>query len=498
MRKAMPLVMRILLSLPPLAAAQQNAAPSLGAIETMISAGQLDHALIRLHAAEAATPRDARLWTLEGVVHAMQHNDAAALKAFDHALHIAPDLEAALRGEVQIYSRTEDARALPLLAKIIRTDPNDATAHEMLALLESKAGDCPHAEADFAASGEAINAHPRSLELYGGCLGRTGDYEKAIPLFERLTALHPEADSAKYDLAVVLVQAKRSKEALAVLSPLLTKPNVDPDVLSIASEAYEASGDTPRAVATLRQAIVERPDDPDYYTSFAVLCLDHESFQVGIDMLSIGLRKIPHDPALFISRGLLYAQVAAYDKAEADFKTAEQMDTAQSVSAYAMDLTALQQNSPELALERVRQQLKAHPESGLLHYILAKLLTSQPSSGDGDEATKRNAEATREAEQALKLKPDLLEARDLLANLDAQAGHYDLAAEQCRLALAANPEDQMAIYHLIVALRHEGKPEERAEIPGLVKHLAELQKISRQQETDRKRFHFEEQAGPAQ
>ena len=283
-----------------------------------------------------------------------------------------------------------------------------------------------------------------------------------------------------------------------MLSPLLNRPTVDADVLSLASEAYEADGDTPKAVTTLRQAIVERPDDAAFYTSFALLCLDHESFQVGIDMLSIGLKKIPHDPSLFISRGLLYAQIAKYDEAEADFKTAEHMDTRQSLSAYAMDLTAMQQNSPERALDDVRQQLKQHPESGLLHYLLAKLLSSQPSTGDAMAGSSRNEEAIREAELALKLKPDLLEARDLLATLDAEAGQYDQAVQQCRLVLASNPDDQMAIYHLIVALRHESKPDERAEIPGLVKKLADLQKVSRQQETDRKRFRLEEQVAPSQ
>jgi tetratricopeptide (TPR) repeat protein len=89
----------------------------------------------------------------------------------------------------------------------------------------------------------------------------------------------------------------------------------------------------------------------------------------------------------------------------------------------------------------------------------------------------------------------MVEARDLLANIYTSSGQYNLAIEQCRVALQYDPSDQTAIYHLIVALRHSGQGEKRDEIQALVKRLSELQKVARQQETDRKRFKLVEQ-GP--
>ena len=184
------------------------AASTPSTIENMIRAGQLDPALRAIRADETKTPKDARLWTLEGVVLSMQKDDAGALKAFDHALTLSPAFPSALRGEVQIYSQTEDPRAVPLLEQIIQADPQDTTAHEMLGLLESKAGDCGRAETEFGLSGDAPDRHARSLELYGGCLVQSGDVTHAIPVFEKLSALRPDADYARYDLAVVLVEAK--------------------------------------------------------------------------------------------------------------------------------------------------------------------------------------------------------------------------------------------------------------------------------------------------
>ncbi|MGO9270065.1 MAG: hypothetical protein ACLQOO_07405 [Terriglobia bacterium] len=157
-----------------------------------------------------------------------------------------------------------------------------------------------------------------------------------------------------------------------------------------------------------------------------------------------------------------------------------------------MDLAELERDHSvhsDKALLEVRSQLKAHPDSPLLHYLLAKLLTSQESSIDSEVS----GEAMRSALLAVKLKPDLVEARDILASLYMRSGHYNLAIEQCRLALQSAPSDRSAMYHLIIALRHSGQGGQSDEIQALVKRLSDLQQASLQEETDRKRYRLVEQ-----
>jgi tetratricopeptide (TPR) repeat protein len=485
------------------AAKSGNANPSLASkesintIQSLIRSGAYDQALARSHSALQDTPKDFRLWALEGIVLSIQNKDDDALRAFGRALDLSPDYSAALKGEVQLYYKSQDKRAIPLLVRILKSDPKDETAHEMLAMVENRQGDCAAAEDHFALSTDAIARHPASLEAYGSCLIQTGQPEKAVDAFQQLAVLLPQRAYAKYDLAVALAESKQYDEAKKVLEPLLAVEPVDPDVLSLASDVYEASGDTPKAVSFLRQAIVLNPTNAPYYTSFAAICMDHESFQVGIDMLNAGLKRISNDPSLYLSRGLLYAQIAKYDQAEADFKTAERMDSGQSVSAYALDLAELQQNNSASTVSQIRSQLQLHPDSALLHYLLARQLSSQDTDAAPDSEKKSSDEALMSALEAVKLKPDMTEARDLLASIYADAAQYPQAIEQCRLALKTNPNDQTAIYHLIVALRHSGDDSQRAEIPVLVKRLAELQKTARQRETDRKRFKLVEQPAPS-
>jgi tetratricopeptide (TPR) repeat protein len=458
-------------------------------IESSIRDHQYNNAIAMSSAALRAAPNDPRLWTLEGIAYSLKGSDQDALAAFGKALKISPANGAALRGEVQLYYKARDERALPLLERILKADEQDATAREMLAVLEERRGDCVEADRQFLTLAAGIKIHPESLEAYGNCLMQTGQAEKAVPIFQRLAELLPQATYPQYDLAVVLVETKQNEAAIKLLDPLIAADPSDPDVLSLASEAYEAVGNTPKAVALLRQAIVLSPTDTGLYASFAAISLDHDSYEVGISVIHAGLQHIHDDPSLYLSLGLLYAQLAKYDEAEAAFKTAGRLDSKQSLSSYALDLTEIQKNHSEKTIANIREQLKAHPNSALLNYLFAKVVVGQGT----DSATKLYEQALQSALLAVKLRPDMTEARDVLATMYTDENRFGPAMEQCRLALKSDPDDQTAMYHLILALRHSQKPQDRAEATTLVKRLSELQKVGRQKETNRKRFKLVEQ-----
>jgi len=462
----------------------QQPTPSVTAIESLIHSRQYDQALAMTRSALEQRPMDFRLWTLKGIIFSMQDKAQSAQSAFEEALRISPQYAPALKGEVQILYEQRDHRAISLLERILKTDPKDQTAHQMLALLERKEGRCEPAVVHFAASQDAIEKHAESLEAYGYCLAQL-KFQDAIPVFEKLITLLPNSAYPRYDLAVVQVANKQNEDALKTLEPLLTPDQSDPDILSLASQAAEAMKDTPRAVALLRQAIVLRPTTQDYYIAFAGLCLHHESLQVGIDMINAGLSRNPNAARLYLSRGLLYAEQTEYDKAEEDFARAEQLDANQGMSSYAADLVQVKKNNPDEALRRVRFQLKAHPDSPLLHYLLAQLLMT-----NADTDSDAYKEAMKEDLRAIELKPDLVSARDLMASLYMQTGLYEKAIEQCRAALQYAPNDETATYHLIISLRHAGKKDE---LQPPVKRLAELHQQSLQDETDRKRYTLVEQ-----
>jgi tetratricopeptide (TPR) repeat protein len=282
--------------------------------------------------------------------------------------------------------------------------------------------------------------------------------------------------------------AEQPKEALDTLAPLLQRDNPDVRTLQLAASAYEAAQNTQMAVSSLRQAIVMDPHDVDLYLDFAGISMDHQSFQVGIDMINIGLQAEPKAAPLYVARGILYVQLAKYDEAENDFEKAETLEPTQQIASVAKGLEQAETNDLDRALKTVRSKLASKPNDPYLLYLQANILAQQgPAPGSPNFQS-----AMHSAKRAVALQPELVPARDVLAKLYLQAGQNQAAIEQCREALINDPRDQTALYHLIQALRKTGN---KQELPELLTRLAELRAESTKQEREHNRYKLVEAGG---
>jgi tetratricopeptide (TPR) repeat protein len=286
------------------------------------------------------------------------------------------------------------------------------------------------------------------------------------------------------------MMAQRPKDAIATLQPLLQENSTDANVLDLAATAYEADGNTPEAVRILHQAIVADPHNINLYLDFANVSMDHQSYQVGVDMINVGLAAEPKAAPLYVARGVLYVQLAQYDKAEADFETADALDPRQSLGSAAEGLAAVQANDPDRALATVRSKLLKKPNDALLLYLQADILTQRGP----DPGSAQFREAMESAKKAVSLRPSLASAHDVLAKLYLQAGQNDAAIAQCRKALSSDPKDQTALYHLIQALRKSGRTDD---IPKLLKQLAELRMEGTKEEAAHNRYKLIEDKPPS-
>jgi len=220
-------------------------------------------------------------------------------------------------------------------------------------------------------------------------------------------------------------------------------------------------------VAALRQAILLDPKDIESYVSFAYIAYAHQSFQVGINVLSDGIAQLPDAAQLYFSRGVMYVQVANYEKAEQDFEKAYALDPNQSLTSAAQGLLAVQENDLDRALASVKQRLLQKPDDPVLLYLQADVLAQKGA----EPGTPEFALALKSAERSVALRPTLAPAREVLAKLYMQAGKNEQAIAQTRKALEIDPKNQTSVYRLIQLLRKTGNS---PEIPGLLKRLAQL------------------------
>ena len=143
----------------------------------------------------------------------------------------------------------------------------------------------------YQASSALFPSRPDLLQGYGACLADTDDLNNALTVYQQLLISNPD-QTIRYDTALLQWKTNAKDDALATLAPLLTKGQALP-ALALASKIHEAKGETPQAVALLREAILTSPDDLDNYLDFATIAFIHQSFQVGIDILDAGLKRHP-------------------------------------------------------------------------------------------------------------------------------------------------------------------------------------------------------------
>jgi tetratricopeptide (TPR) repeat protein len=472
-----------------LPAQSAGSSESAAAIESALRGQQYEAALELAQGVLKRRPNDARILTMEGIAYSSLGRQDEALAAFKQALKIEPDSLAALEGAAQLEFNAGDPGAEALLRRIVALAPADPTSHAMLAVIAYKRDDCAAAIEHFSKATAAIAQETWALTEYGACLLDTGHASDAAVVLEEASALAPDDTHLLYNLAVAQQAAHLDRDALTTLKPLVGAANPDPDALDLAAEAHEDLEETPEAVRLLRAALIAQPKELKYYMDFAALALKHSSWQVGLDIVNLGLKQLPDAAPLYVARGIFNVQRDDFAAARADFETADRLDPRNTGATIAEGMAEIQHHDPHAALATIEAELRQHPDDAFLEYLKALAITKN-GAGPGSPEFAQAMEAARKSVAA---KDAFLEARDLMAEMDLEAGALADAEKQSRIALAQNPTDEKAIYHLIQALKRSGK-DPHGELPGLISKLDSLLASKRTSETAENKYKLYEPA----
>ena len=129
------------------------------------------------------------------------------------------------------------------------------------------------------------------LHAYATCLMRIKRHEEAAATLQRAVTLQ-SVRSAGTPGAGVECQflAHKPQKALSALKPLLDSPTVNSSTLELASRAYEDTATHRKRSALFDRHSCSIPRNISLYLDFATICFNHESFQVGIDVVTEGFR----------------------------------------------------------------------------------------------------------------------------------------------------------------------------------------------------------------
>jgi tetratricopeptide (TPR) repeat protein len=455
-----------------------------------IKAQRFELALEECDAALKKAPADKRIWTLQGMAYLGKGLPDAALDVYQHALILDQDYLPALEGAVQVEYQRRDPRAKALLHRILAEHPDDPASHTMLGFLDYAAQDCNGAIEHFEKGGLVLASQPVALSAYGTCLAQVGQYQRAIPIFQQALSAEPTVPTTRYNLALAQWKANQSQEALATLQRALENDSGQNDAILLAADIYESMNDTQHAIDLLRRAILANPKNVEAYVAFASLSYDHASMQVGIDVVNAGLTQLPNEARLYLIRGILYIQLGKFDEASEDFGKANQLNPKLSLLGAAEGLEAAQQHNTSQAVSSFHAAAKAQPQDALTQYLFAEALSQEgPPEGSADYI-----EEVAAAKRACQLDASMIAPHDLLATIYLQEQHPQLAMEESRAALKLDPNDQQALYHLILSLRKTG---DKDQIAPLLKQLAAARAAAQDEQSRNKRFQLQEVPAPS-
>jgi len=218
------------------------------------------------------------------------------------------------------------------------------------------------------------------------------------------------------------------------------------------SQAYEHAGRTKDAYEALRAGTEAAPADESNYLELIALCLNHQNYDLGLEIADIALRRIPESRRVLLDRGVVLAMQGRFEDAEQQFLAAARASRNDSLPYVSLALVEMQMNKLTEAVAVLRARRAADPNDYVANWFLAEALTRQGIvPGTDDER-----EALAAAEHAVRIKPQAGPPRVLLGKMLVKRGETDQAVDQFEEALKIDPNDTSAAYQLAQLYRRKG------------------------------------------
>ena len=468
--------------------------------EALVRQGHFDEAIAILRPLLASEPRNLRALNLLGIALTQKGDLPAANREFFRALQLDPKFYPALENlaanefTLKDYASSEkhfletlkfaadDPAVNSFLGKITFKRNEYARATEYLRKSQSLFSQEPALAVALVESELETEKDARGLEILSQISAQTtplraqfqlavalashGHYAEAIPYFESVQKQYPDSYDAAFNLAVCYVETKQFAFAIDLLSALKSRGHKTAELDNLLAESYHGAGQLQPEIDALREATQLDPQDEDNYLDLAALCIDHDGFDLALEVLNVGLHYRPHSDRLVFQRGIAHAMKNEFDLADRDFQLASQLAPDKNLSYVGLGVSYMQTGNVAEAIRTLRERIKEKPADATLQYLLGKALL-RSGAGPGDVAF---AEARAALDASVKLSAQFVPALVELAKIDLLENRVDQAVPLLEKARSLDPNDNAALSQLAIAYRRQSKPDKaKAALASLAK-----------------------------
>jgi tetratricopeptide (TPR) repeat protein len=457
----------------------------------------------------AAAPRDLKALNLMGIALTGAGRKDAANDRFRAALAIDPAFYPALKNlAINEYDSGHPAEARAHLEQVLKLAPSDEITHLYLAEIEYRAKRRRAALDHYEKSGQRFAQDSQWTLHYGRSLLGAGRAKQAVAVLDRIperdgagrfeagvalgqAGAHAEAArffgaarhgykdpyAAGFNQALMLIEAGDGEAALRIVQELIAEGPPPAELYNLAARAFVNAGRIQEAYDALRQATRLEPKAPENYVDLAMLCVEHDNFDLGLEIVDIGLRQLPGSWVLYLQRGVLLAMKGLMSEAEKEFDAARRLAPDPAVPYAALGMVWIQSGQTEKAVEVLRAELKRRKDHVVPYIFAVALLRSGV-----DPAAPAAAEAVEALRASIRANPHFAPARAELGRLLFKRDQLDPAIKELEKAAELEPGNRPALYALSQAYRKKG---DGTRAQALLSRVARLNAEERGEDPDR-------------
>ena len=476
--------------------------------ETLVRQGQWDQGIALLRELLTTEPNNLKARNLLGIALTGKGDLTAADREFRQAARIDPHFSPALKNlAINEFNQKNVAAAESHFAEALAVAPNDAVIHAYLGHIAysqrqfqkavghlERSGNLLHDPAvvsELAESYLETGRQQHALDVLAGvdpklfapqqqfrlalAVARHDLYSQAIPYFQAVQVAYPNSYDAAFNLAICYVLTKQFPQAITVLNAIASRGHKTAELDNLLAEAFEGNQQPQEAINALREATQLDPTDENNYVDLATLCTNYDSYDLGLQIIEVGLHYHPNSDRLIFQRGVLEAMTNRFELASNDFQLASRLAPNKNLTYAAMGVTYMQTGHIPEAIQSLRDRLKQKPDDPILLYLLGDaLIRSGASPGDASFVEARSV-----LEKSVKLNPDLAASQVDLGKTYLRDNRLEDARQSLERALGIDPKDKTAIAQLAVVYRRSGKPELAS---SMLNTLNKLNEEDRQQD----------------
>lgn len=431
-----------------------------GEAEALLAAGRLDEARALASALHSQAGRDPVANYLMSRVELQSGNENQALTHAQAILAVEPDSSTGhMMAGAASLSLGLTAQAERHLERAIASDPGNLPARKLLA--QTRLGlQSPERALEALGPALADSGDPSVAALAGLASARAGDLDAAVEILRSQLARAPDNDEMRSMLAIALMSAGRTDEALAELARIEAGESVArqrADLIVIA--AHLQGGDALEARSAAAAVAKAQPGNVALRNTLGALFQGAGLLDEAAAWFEESLALDPGEAAAAYNLGRLLANQGQLDRARELFDRLLAREPENALVLTALAQLDWARNDRASAIERLQRTRTAHPADGGSRFILTQYLVAEG----------RAEEAVKVAREGVEIAPNAAPSVNALGVALLESGAPQEALPLFARAHDINPLE--ATYLLNVARAHlalgELEPAREALVNGL-------------------------------